>query len=191
MKNVLMTAFLAVFLVVFAGCGQPEQMVSSDPVCLPGVQTDQVMEAAQVVLTRMQFSIEKYDLEARYLRTRPLSGAQFFQLFRGDNASSHTAAEANLYSLRRIVELDVTPFADQVCIQCRVFVQQLSIPEKPLEGTMSIAGSFTHSSYREQSLALDGEQLEKMEWLDRGLDRALEQKIVQTIKETMEKEQTR
>ena len=116
MKNVSIWMVLAVCLLVLVGCGQPQQQVSSDPVCLPKVTGDQAMEAAQKVLIGMQFPIEKYDFEARYIRTRPLSGAQFFQLFRGDNASGYAAAEANLYSLRRTVELEVTPQDGRTCL---------------------------------------------------------------------------
>ena len=189
MKNISILAVLAVILLGLCGCAQPEQVVSSDPVCIPNANADQVMEAAQSVLTGMQFSIEKYDFQANYIRTRPLSGAQFFQLFRGDNASSYTAAESNLYSLRRTVEMEMTPFANRVCVTCRVFVQQLSLPEQPLVGTTRMASAFTHSSLTRQSLQIEGDQLENMEWLDRGLDRALEQKIIKKIKEKLEKGQ--
>lgn len=187
MKNVLISAVLTGFLLL-GGCGQPEQMVSSDPVCIPGASADQAMQAAQKVLTGMQFSIEKYDFDARYIRTRPLSGAQFFQVFRGDNASSYAATEANIYSLRRTVEMEITPMEKRTCLECRVYVQQLSIPERPLTGTTRMAGNYTDSSQSWQSLRLDNDQLENMEWLDRGLDRALEQKIVGKIKAILEKE---
>ena len=184
MKNVSILAIVG-FVVVFAGCSAPEQVVSSDPVCLPGVEVPEAMEAARTVLDRMQFTMEKYDTQAHYIRTRPLSGAQFFQVWRQDNASSYTSAEANLKSLRRVVEIEVNPFANRTCIRCRVYVQQLSIPEEPIEGVLRMAGSYTDSSSKNQTLRLEGRQLEEMEWLDNGPDRALEQKIIEKIKEEM------
>ena len=183
MKNVSILAIVGFVVFLFAGCSAPEQIVSSDPVCLPGVEVPEAMEAARAVLDRMQFTMEKYDTQARYLRTRPLSGAQFFQVWRQDNASAYTSAEANLQSLRRIVEMELSPFANRICIKCRVYVQQLSIPEEPIEGVLRMAGGYTDSSSSNQTLRLEGRQLEKMEWLDKGLDRALEQKILQRIKE--------
>lgn len=187
MKNISIAAVSVLVSLCVCGCGQPRQVVSTDPVCLPQVNSDQVMEAAYVVLTDMQFSIEKYDFEARYLRTRPLSGAQFFQVFRGDNASSYAAVEANMYSLRRTVEIEVTPFANRACIQCRAMVQQLSIPEKPLVGTSRMARQYTLGGRGDQSLQLDRQQAQQMEWLDCGADRALEEKIIEKIKQRLDK----
>ena len=182
MKNVSIFAIM-VLVVLLAGCSAPEQILSSDPVCLPGIEVPETMEVARTVLDRMQFTMEKYDTQARYLRTRPLSGAQFFQIWRQDNASAYTSAEANLKSLRRIVEMEFSPFANRTCIKCRVYVQQLSLPEEPIEGVLRMAGNYTDSSSSNQTLRLEGRQLEKMEWLDKGLDRALEQKILEKIKE--------
>ena len=182
MKNITILACGAVLLFSFAGCSRPQQVVSSDPVCLPKIDLDRAMEAARTTLQEMQFSIEKYDLEARYIRTRPLSGAQFFQLWRQDNASAYTSAEANLKSLRRIVEIEATPYPNRTCIECRVYVQQLSLPEQPVEGVISMAAGYTDSSAIKQTLRLESEQLKKMEWLDKGLDRALEQKILEKIR---------
>lgn len=189
MKNVSIWMILAAISLFLSGCGRPEQIISTDPVCLPKISSDAAMKAAHTVLSEMQFSIEKYDFEARYIRTRPLSGAQFFQVFRSDNASSYTAAEANMYSLRRVVEIEVTPFANRTCIQCRAMVQQLSIPEKPLVGTTHMAGQYTGSTLRNQTLQMDPQQAEQTEWLDRGADRALEEKIIEKIKKQIEKEQ--
>ncbi len=182
MKKLSILMVVGVILFSVTGCGKPEQIVSSDPLCLPGVGVSDAMEAAQKVLDQMQFTIEKYDAEARYIRTRPLSGAQFFQIWRQDNASVHTAAEANVQSLRRIVEMEITSDANRTCLACRVYVQQLSIPEKPIEGIIRMAGTYTVSSMSKQTLGLDDEQLEEMEWLDNGLDRALEKKILDKIK---------
>lgn len=182
MKKLSILMVVGIMLFSLTGCGRPEQVVSSDPLCLPGVGVSDAMEAAQKVLDRMQFTIEKYDPEARYIRTRPLSGAQFFQIWRQDNASAHSSAEANLQSLRRTIEMEITPYGDRTCLACRVYVQQLSIPERPIEGVISMAGSYTDSSMSRQTLRLDNEQLEEMEWLDNGLDRALEKKILDKIK---------
>lgn len=182
MKKFTITTIAAVLPVLFVGCSKPQQVVSSDPVSLPQVSVSKAMEAARVVLEEMQFSIEKYDPQAHYIRTRPLSGAQFFQIWRQDNASAYTSAQANLQSLRRIVEIEAKPYANRTNIECRVYVQQLSLPEEPVESVRGLAASYTDSSRAEQTLRLGSERLEKMEWLDKGLDRALEQKILNKIR---------
>jgi len=185
MKNLSVLMIMMVFVCVLGGCSAPEQVVSSDPVCLPGVKVTEAMEAARAVLDRMQFTMEKYDTQVYYIRTRPLSGAQFFQVWRQDNASAYASAEANLKSLRRVVELEMNPFTDRTCITCRVYVQQLSLPEKPIEGVIRMSGTYTDSSSSDQTLRVEGRQLEEMEWLDKGFDRQLEQDILGKIKEEM------
>lgn len=182
MKHITILTVAAVLPVLFAGCSRPQQVISSDPVSLPQVSVSQAMEASRAVLEEMQFSIEKYDPQAYYIRTRPLSGAQFFQVWRQDNASGYTSAQANLQSLRRIVEIEAKPYANRTYLECRVYVQQLSLPEEPVEGIRGLAGSYTDSSTSDQTLRLDSDRLEKMEWLDKGLDRALEEKILNKIR---------
>ena len=69
----------------------------------------EVVDAAGDVLTRMHFVIEKLDAEQGLVRTRPLRGAQFFEMWRSDNASTFAWEESNLQSIRRAVELRVGP----------------------------------------------------------------------------------
>lgn len=182
MKNITILIMVGLLLLLFAGCSRPQQVVSSDSVCLPQVSVDKAMDAARTVLEKMQFSIEKYDPDVYYIRTRPLSGGQFFEFWRQDNASGYDAAQSNLQSIRRIVEIEATPYANRTCLECRVYVQQLSLPETPLKSTHRMANSFTNSSATYQTLQLDRGQVQKMEWLDKGLDRELEQKILNKIR---------
>lgn len=182
MKNVTISIAAGLLLSLLAGCTRPQQVVSSDSLCLPQISVDKSMDAARTVLEKMQFSIEKYDPDVYYIRTRPLSGGQFFELWRQDNASGYDTAQSNLQSIRRIVEIQATPYANRTCLECRVYVQQLSLPESPIRSTRLVAGSFTDSTTSYQTLQLDKEQLEKMEWLDKGLDRELEQKILSKIR---------
>jgi hypothetical protein len=177
----------ALCLSVVGGCGRPRQVVSSDPVCL-NYSTEQMMEAAKSALKEMHFNLEKDDPQSLYIRTRPLAGAQYFQFWRQDNADAYTAARSNLHSLRRIVEIEIYPGPDTTCMACRVQVQKLSIPEKPIAGMAGMAGTFTTGGSSRQSMAVDEKQLAQMEWLHEGPDRALEQKILNEIKRQLAKE---
>jgi len=185
MNKLVLAVVAAVFVVSLTGCSRPEQVVSSDPVCLPQVDLDRAMKTARTVLEDMQFTIDKYDPDALYIRTRPLSGAQFFQFWRGDNASAYTSARANLQSLRRFVEIEAMPYPTRTCLECRVTVQKLSLPEDPVRGASRMGGTYTESSDTEQSLRIEPAQLEQMEWLDAGPDRELEQKILTKIRENV------
>lgn len=178
---------LSILVCIFClgGCSQPEQVVSSDPVCLDFTM-NQTMEAAKAALIQMHFNLEKDDPQTHYLRTRPLPGAQFFQFWRKDNADAYSAAQANMHSLRRIVEMEFSEKDNAVCIACRVQVQRLSFPEKPIEGRNASASAFTESQYNRQSVLVDEDQLAKMEWLDAGPDRALEQRILERVKKQLQ-----
>ena len=164
----------------FGGCGRPQQAVSSGPVCL-AFPAQQTMAAAAEVLKELHFSLEKDDPQALYIRTRPLSGAQFFEFWRRDNADAYMTSQANLHSLRRIVEIEVYPRGQTVCTLCRVHVQRLSMPERPIESHRNMAAAFTESERTRQTIGVDDRQLEQMEWLDAGPDRALERRILNRL----------
>ena len=183
MKIITFTIGIMVFLATFSGCASPQQVVSDEPLCLPNTPPDQVMEASKAVLLGMHFEIEKYDTEARYIRTRPLSGAQFFEFWRQDNASAASVAQANLYSLRRIVELECTPQDTTTCVQCRVGVLRLSVPEAPIEGAGRMGGIHTESSSRFQTLEVDRSKQAQIEWIEVDPDHDLERKILERIRQ--------
>jgi hypothetical protein len=187
MKKIVTILFLMTGCILLSGCGSEQQAVSDDPVCLPNTLTDQAMKTAQAVLLKMHFDIEKYDTDARYIRTRPLSGAQFFEIWKQDNASASSAAQANLYSLRRIVELDFTPQNTTTCVQCRAQVLRLSIPERPIEGATRMGGAYTKSSSRYQTLEVDRHKQAQIEWIDVGPDHDLQRKILKLIQRDIEK----
>jgi hypothetical protein len=187
MKRTLFAIGLLVACALFSGCASQLQMVSDEPVCMPNTLPPQVMQAAQKVLLKMHFDIEKNDLEARYIRTRPLSGAQFFEFWRKDNASAFAREQANLHSIRRVVELDFYPENTTTCIQCRVNVSRLSIPERPIQGFSYMGGLYTDSHTREQTLDVGTERTEGIEWLDIGPDHDLERKILELIQQDIQK----
>jgi len=187
MKQVLFGAISTLICVLGLGCASQDLSLPPDPACLPGISVDQAMESARTVLTKMQCELEKDDPEARYMRTRPLSGAQFFEFWRRDNASAASGAQANLHSIRRIVELEFAPENAITCVQCRVQVLRLSVPEQPLEGTTRMGGIYTESSSREQSLEVDSRRAAEMEWLDAGPDHALESKILTLVRQDTQK----
>lgn len=187
MKKVLFVTIVTLICVFGLGCASQDLSLAADPVCLPNTSVDQAMESARTVLTKMQFELEKDDPEARYMRTRPLSGAQFFEFWRHDNTSAFSGAQANLHSIRRIVELEFTHENTTTCIQCGVQVLRLSIPEQPLEGTTRMGGIYTESSSRSQTLEVDSHRAAEMEWLDAGPDHALEGEILKLVQRDAQK----
>lgn len=169
--------------VCFGGCASQQLAQSTDPVCLPNTNTDEAMNAAETVLENMYFELEKYDPDELYIRTRPLSGAQFFEFWRRDNASGFATGQANLHSIHRVVELTFSEQETATCIQCRVQVLRLSIPERPIEGAGRIGHLYTESNTGSQTLQLDRSHISRIEWLDAGPDRELERRILKKIQQ--------
>jgi hypothetical protein len=183
-----------------AGCGG--QNVSTAPtqiVCPPGATTANVLQAAEKILTRMQFSIEKLDVDQGIVKTRPLRGGQFFEFWRSDNASPFGWSEANVQSIRRSVELRVVPapaaadgpprrepavsgpVSSGLCLECSVSVQRMNLPGTTLAGTSQVYELRSHSSptlRRRQALVL---RRQSMVWIDLGPDPALAEEILRRI----------
>jgi hypothetical protein len=181
--------YLITVVVLFglAGCGNEAQIADSEPICLSTADKSRIMEIAEEALMRMNFVIEKYDTETGFIKTRPLRGGQILEFWRRDNASAAAAVEANLHSIRRTVQLNISESGHQLCTKCDVWIQRLSMPEKEIVGAALLAGTFTGSSKRRrsgrmrQSLRLNPEQKAEMAWIDLGSDAALERKILTLI----------
>ena len=136
----------------------------------------------------LALSIEKFDADALYIRTRPLSGAQFFEFWRKDNASGPAKAQANLHSIRRVAELEFSSQEGTItCVECRVKVFRLSVPERPIQGAIHFGGQYTKSHNRQQTLEIDSDRAENIEWLDAGPDHDLERRILEYIQRDIQK----
>ena len=174
-------AIAAALAAGLAGCAS-QQVAAPGPLSVAGSNKTRVMSVAEDVLTRMRFTVEKADAEKGYIRTKPLRGGQLFEVWRKDNASAGQLAEANLHSIQRTVELNITESDAGVQVICDVGVRRLSLPEND-HVTRSRAGSmFTASSTRRQRLTVNPEQAQQMEWINLGPDPALETRILQLIK---------
>ena len=147
------------------------------------------MSAAEDVLSEMLFVIEKHDPQAGVVRTRPLTAAQFFEFWRNDNVEPQTAAQANLQSLQRTVEINISEQNNSISVECQVRVRRLSIPEKEFASVSQAANMFTVGDASLQKLQINEEQQEKMAWIDIGSDHALENKILTLIQKRIAKQQ--
>ncbi|MFA5783583.1 MAG: hypothetical protein WC962_01760 [Phycisphaerae bacterium] len=177
--------FAGLGLMIFAvGCG-PAPVQTTAPVCVPGEQVETVMADAQAVLERMQFKVEKADIEQGYIRTRPLTGAQFFEFWRDDNVGQYNTAEANLQTVRRTVEINVSREQGQVCADCIVTVERMSLPEREAVSTSRSASLFTKSSSGVQRLQLNPDQQKGMTWMDLGRDGRLEAEILKRLNKSL------
>ena len=177
-------------LASLAGCGAENQIAQSEPsepVCLRTADKGRIMEITEDVLTRMNFVVEKYDVETGFVKTKPLRGGQFFEFWRTDNTAPAAATEANFHSIRRTAQLNLSEDSPEVCATCEVGIERLSLPDREITGMSWLANMFTRSSSGGQRLTLKAKQQEGMAWIDLGPDPALERKILTLIEKKFTK----
>jgi len=173
------------------GCGGPNTAVApTQMICEAGVTKADVVHAAGDVLTRMHFAIEKLDAEQGLVRTRPLRGAQFFEMWRSDDASPYAWEEANLQSIRRSVELRVGAEdgnAPRVRIECAVLVQRLSLPPNEVTGTSQAYRMHSASVPTLQRIEVTPSQRRAMAWIDLGRDPDLAARILARVERRLKR----
>ena len=138
----------------------------------------EAMTAAEQVLVGMHFGIEKFDVDAGYIRTAPLSGAQSLEFWRSDSVGSFNQSEADLHSIRRAVEINVSEQAGQLCINCKATTQRLSLPQSTAGQSHPVMSSDQKSV---QKFKLGREQKSNLTWTDLGRDNQLETEILKRI----------
>ena len=167
------------------GCGEMQRLEKPEPVCVSGLSKLQAMAIAQEVLGQMHFVIDKADAQRGILRTRPLTGAQFFEFWRDDVTGDYQTAESNIHTTRRTVKLTMLEQGRKLCIACNVKVERLSISELDIEERRSGEHGFDKFSDR-QSSSKANLKLKKLagsnkEWIQLGGDSRLEGLILHRI----------
>jgi hypothetical protein len=166
---------------VLAGCAQPQRSAMTGRTCVPDIGKAETMALAEDVLGQMHFTIQKFDVASGLMRTRPLSGAQFFEFWRSDNVGFDNGLMANLQTIRRTIELNISPQAGELCIACKVRVQRLSLPERPITSSGRVYEMFSRSSPSLQRLTLNPQQKKDMAWIDLHNDVLLANRILRRI----------
>jgi hypothetical protein len=172
---------LVIFSLVFwlAGCAENKYTKTIDRLCPPTADKAQAMSACEKVLTGMHFGIEKFDIEAGYIRTAPLSGSQSFEFWRSDSVGSFNQTEADLHSVRRTVEINVAEQSSQLCINCMASTERLSYPQNQTAADQHAVMSREQKDTKK--LKLSREQKATITWTDLGRDNQLETEILKRI----------
>lgn len=173
---IIQKGFFCVLMLYMWGCAENKYIITIDDICVPTATKADAMTAAEGVLTDMHFAIEKFDTQAGYIRTQPLSGAQTFEFWRSDNVGGFSSAESDLQSIRRTVALNVSEQAGQMCINCNATAQRLSIASEQTSGQSYKAASGQISIQK-----LGSRQKSNMTWIDLGRDNQLETEILKRI----------
>lgn len=177
-------------LLLLSGCAGQAQYETVEQICVADIQKPEAMQIAEETIGKMHFTVAKIDAERGYIRTRPLAGAEFFEFWRSDNIGSFNSAEANLHTIRRIIELDITEAPSQqdgkLCIGCDVKVQRLSLSERKDSDRALKYDKFSGRELRtsRQKLELYSEQ---KAWIDLGKDQKLATVILKRIEKQIAK----
>jgi hypothetical protein len=168
------------------GCGHAVQS-HTDKVCLATVTRDEAAAAAEDLLARMHFEIDKFDADRGIITTRPLPGAQLFEFWRRDTRGAYNIAEANLHSVRRSVEMTFGEGEAGICTECRVHLERLRLSERPVSSSAKAFQLFSESGNTLQRLRIApepdySEQPREVRWLDAGRDHVLESFILETLR---------
>ncbi len=181
-----------VFCVFLAGCagqqrGDAAAQAQTQRMCLANAQKTAAMQAGQDVLAKMHFIIEKADADAGLIRTRPLSGAQFFEFWRTDSVGGFNSSEANLHSIRRTVELRLSKKGQELCIDCDARTERLSLPEQEVTSSARAYELFSKSSPSFQRMRLNPVQETGIAWVNLGKDRDLALEVLGRIQKQISK----
>jgi hypothetical protein len=174
---------IMVSAILLTSCAQEYRDEDSEQIHVSDMTKAETMELAEDVLAQLHFAIDKIDPQTGYIRTRPLSGAQFFEFWRGDNVGAENTLQANLHTIRRSVEMKITQQDEKVNIGCHVRVQRLSLPEREITSSGRAYDMFSRSSPSLQKLELNPEQEKAMAWIDLGEDIPLANEILKRIRE--------
>lgn len=173
--------FCFLFL-MFAGCSRQVTYQERNQISLNCADKTQAMAKAEKVLTKMQFSVAKFDPESGVIQCRPLRGAQWFEFWRKDNVGKFNKAEANLHTLRRIVTVEMMEQGGQLIIKCDALTQKLDLTDKKdakrRRGGSQVYDLLSDSGEKMQTLNMEEK---KMTWIDLGQDRQLEAEILTRI----------
>jgi hypothetical protein len=180
-KGALILYALIASALMLTGCAEQQQFKAVEQICMSDTGKAEAMQIAEDVLGRMHFTIAKADAEQGLIRTKPLPAAQSFEFWRSDNVGAFNSLQANLHSIRRIVELDISRQGGQLCINCNIKVQRLSLPEHEVTTTARAYEMFSPSNPVIQRLRLHSEQKKDMAWVELDSDRQLATDILKRI----------
>jgi len=185
----LMTHVLIACALMLTGCARPQHQETVEQICLPDTDKLQAMQTAEDVFARMHFIVTKADPDQGIIRTKSLPAAQSFEFWRTDNVGSFNSTEANLHSIRRTAELHISRQDGQLCINCYVKAQRLSLPERRITGSGSSYALFTTSKRSVQVLQLHPEQEKDMAWIDLDNDSQLATEILKQIEKQLKRQE--
>jgi len=144
-------------------------------------QQDALWEAAQDVLRKHRFALDRVDRAAGVITTQPVTSQHWFEFWRRDVGTSRDAMESSINPLRRWVEVTFAREEDGAWSEVAVMVhkERLSSPDRQFNSTGAAYQFFgdslpaTTGQYRVTTT--------DDRWLDLGRDAAMEDRVLGEI----------
>jgi len=171
------TYLLISLVFVGLGCSNRVRVPVKQPVCVSSTDVEAVMENCSSALMQFGFVVEKYDTEVGYIRTRPLRGGQFFEVWRRDNVGGEKMKEASAHSIRRVAEMELRQDAGKICVECVVNVSRLGIDDEESLMWTKVPEMFTGGSDR----LMPNAEKEDIYWVEMGEDELLESSLLREL----------
>jgi hypothetical protein len=180
--------------VLIAGCAAPQRhgpAVTRSFDNLSAEQRDTLWDAAQVVLREHHFRLDRVDRRAGLISTTPQTSQHAFEFWRKDTDTAHDFLEASLRTVRRSVEVAVSPaevnagedeaVADAADAMVTVTVRReyFCTPERQFNSSIAALRMFGNELPRADT----GERIIPTDtyWIDAGRDLALERYLLGEI----------
>lgn len=179
-RNILLMYLLVIVSLGISGCANmgPNQEATA---LLVKNEQPEVFAAVLTVLKGFHFQIDKADPQEGFIESKPLTGAQWFELWRHENSDPRTWLESNLHSIRRVATLQLHEEQGYIQIHCRIQIQRLNVPARPVTSSSQVYHVLSDSEPLVQHLEFTDEQEKKMHWTDLGEDDALASRILRKI----------
>ncbi|MCF7974702.1 MAG: hypothetical protein K9N55_12870 [Phycisphaerae bacterium] len=184
MKKRIQRVLFFCVLMSITGCEEQAYYTDaqgSQALTFPNTNRIEAMQAAEHILGQMHFTISELDTATGTLTTNPLPGAQFFEFWRKDAASSTSLVESSLHTIRRSVTLEFSEQDTSTVARCLVLTERLNVPNRDVTGHSRANSVLTETSSSIPTMRLDQAQKDGMDWVSLGYDPDLAQSILYHI----------
>lgn len=175
---------VALAVVALAGCHrpvQPTELTAQRVLVADEPGEDRLWEAAQEVLRRHRFPLDRVDRRRGMIATMPVTSQSFFEFWRHDVDTAFDLAEALLRTVRRsaVVQLDRHPESGEATVTVTVRRETFATPERQFNSSAASLRVFG-----DELPGVQGERLLTREddyWIDDGRDEAMERRLLERI----------
>lgn len=172
----------AALLAAPVGCHKPAQPEGPTVEAIENDQVDSIWAAAESVLRKHDFQIDRQDRAVGVLSTLPTTSQQFFEVWRQDVADPYSLGQASLHTMQRKAQVRFIrePAGRHWTIEMQVDVYRLSTPEHQVTSASSALLAF--SGALPTATGQIGQNAAKArEWVHLGRDGELESRLLSQI----------